>query len=184
MTELIKARAIAEQLIEDLSPYCEHIEIAGSIRREKPDVGDIELVAIPIMLPTYDMFRQQNGQHSLLDDRQLLGHFGKIVKAGQKFVQLELWQGINLDLFIVTPPARWGVIYTIRTGPADFSHWLVTPRAKGGALHTGYRVADGSVYSQRGQELPFDDELDFLDWIGLGWIEPKNRKAEWGKVLA
>lgn len=184
MTELIKARTIAEQLIEHLAPYCERIEIAGSIRRDKLDVGDIELVAIPKTIQTYDMFGQHNGQHSLLDDRPLFERFGKIIKAGQKFVQIALWQGISLDLFIVTPPARWGVIYTIRTGPADFSHWLVTPRSKGGALHTGYRVADGSVYSQRGQELPFDAERDFLDWIGLGWVEPRDRRAEWGKILA
>jgi len=29
-----------------LKPYCLQIEIAGSIRRKKPDVKDIELVAV------------------------------------------------------------------------------------------------------------------------------------------
>jgi DNA polymerase/3'-5' exonuclease PolX len=38
---------IAGRIVEALRPYCERIEIAGSLRREKPMVGDIEIVAIP-----------------------------------------------------------------------------------------------------------------------------------------
>jgi len=45
--ELEKAKAIAEELKELLAPACERIRIAGSIRRRKPDVGDIEILAIP-----------------------------------------------------------------------------------------------------------------------------------------
>jgi len=44
---LADARVIAESLMAALGPGCERIEIAGSIRRGRPDVGDIELVAIP-----------------------------------------------------------------------------------------------------------------------------------------
>ncbi len=45
--QLDKALEIAEKTKELLAPYCERIEIAGSIRRKKPEVKDIELVAIP-----------------------------------------------------------------------------------------------------------------------------------------
>ncbi|MBU2597552.1 MAG: hypothetical protein KJ757_08345 [Planctomycetes bacterium] len=45
--ELQKAKAIAEELKSLLEPACERITIAGSIRRQKPDVGDIELLCIP-----------------------------------------------------------------------------------------------------------------------------------------
>jgi len=45
--KLEEAQVIAEKTKALLAPYCERIEIAGSIRRKKPDVGDIELVAIP-----------------------------------------------------------------------------------------------------------------------------------------
>lgn len=41
-----EARKVAEQLIYHLAPVREHITIAGSLRRGKPDVGDIELVAM------------------------------------------------------------------------------------------------------------------------------------------
>ncbi len=45
--KLDKALEIAERTKKLLAPYCERIEIAGSIRRKKPEVKDIELVAIP-----------------------------------------------------------------------------------------------------------------------------------------
>ena len=45
--ELEKAKAIAEELKSLLEPACEKMVIAGSIRRQKPEVGDIELLCIP-----------------------------------------------------------------------------------------------------------------------------------------
>ena len=39
--------AVAQNVAAWLHPNCERIEIAGSLRRRKPQSGDIELVAIP-----------------------------------------------------------------------------------------------------------------------------------------
>ena len=53
------ARDQAHSLLRTLAPYCERIEIAGSIRRQAPTAGDIELVAIPRWedgQPQRDMF--------------------------------------------------------------------------------------------------------------------------------
>jgi DNA polymerase/3'-5' exonuclease PolX len=47
-----QALAIAERTRAALAPYCDRIEIAGSIRRRNPSVKDIELVAIPRQVPT------------------------------------------------------------------------------------------------------------------------------------
>ena len=44
----------ATSLCEELADACDRLEIAGSIRREKKEVGDIEIVAIPIR--PVDMF--------------------------------------------------------------------------------------------------------------------------------
>jgi DNA polymerase/3'-5' exonuclease PolX len=85
-----------------------------------------------------------------------------------------LTEGINLDLFIVTRPAQWGVILAIRTGPADFSKWIVTPRKYGGALPSNCHVEGGRVLRQQ-IPLEMPEERDFLDFLGLGWVEPKDR---------
>lgn len=44
-----KALAVAEELQAMLSPACERIAIAGSLRRGKQEVGDIELLFVPRM---------------------------------------------------------------------------------------------------------------------------------------
>ena len=41
------AQEMAEALVELLAPACERIEIAGSIRRKKPNPNDVEVVAAP-----------------------------------------------------------------------------------------------------------------------------------------
>lgn len=40
-----EAKRIADRVIEALQPHCKRLEIAGSIRRECPKCGDIDLVA-------------------------------------------------------------------------------------------------------------------------------------------
>ncbi|GAI69385.1 unnamed protein product, partial [marine sediment metagenome] len=42
--ELEKAKVIADTVVKALEPYCERIMVAGSIRRQKPTVRDIDLV--------------------------------------------------------------------------------------------------------------------------------------------
>jgi hypothetical protein len=41
------ATLYAQQIVTWLTPFCERIEIAGSIRRQRPIVNDIDLVCIP-----------------------------------------------------------------------------------------------------------------------------------------
>jgi DNA polymerase/3'-5' exonuclease PolX len=57
MKELIHCntvRNIAPDLIQHLTLYCDKLNIAGSLRRGREMVGDIELVAIP--KPALDLF--------------------------------------------------------------------------------------------------------------------------------
>lgn len=41
---LAVAAAIAAALVAELTPYCERIEVAGSVRRGKAQVGDLEVL--------------------------------------------------------------------------------------------------------------------------------------------
>jgi len=180
MMELIDAYEIAIRIKWQLDPYCERVEIAGSIRRNKLEVKDIEIVAKPIIEYGYDLFGNQISWKSKMDDFQF-DDLGKIIKNGNKFKQIELHQGIKLDLFIVLPPAQWGVQMIIRTGPAEFSRWVVTQRYKGGALPDNFYVKDGCAYYWNGRGISMDGENEFFNLLGLEYIEPENRKAIWGK---
>ena len=182
--EYQKAKAIADRLVFELAPYCERIEIAGSVRRGKPEVHDLEIVAIPKVTPQCDMFGNTVATTSAIEDplHRLTQAGAKLIKDGPRYKQIALLEGINLDLFLVLPPAQWGVILTIRTGPAEFSHWIVTQRKTGGALPSNCRVKDGAVLeglTGEGKIIPMPEESDFFAFLGLGWIEPGQRQANW-----
>lgn len=166
-----QAKSIADGLLEKFAPYCDRISIAGSVRRKKSEVHDIEIVAIPKIIDEPNVF-DEIGKREFPSDLFLPY---KMIKNGSRYKQMELPEGINLDLFIVIEPAQWGVIFTIRTGPADFSHKLVTLKSFGGYLPGDCKVHDGGVY-RGGALIPMPDEKDFLEFVGLGWIEPEARR--------
>ncbi len=169
---------IANDLLLRLRPLCERVEIGGSIRRGKADVKDIEIVAVPNFQT--DMFGGTLLNHSL--DIFPWEHEGAVEKNGHKYKKVALNAGINLDVFIVTPPAQWGVQMVIRTGPSDFSHWIVTKKSLGGALPDAYFVKDGSIWDGRdGSKFNTPEEKDFFRLCGLKWMEPALREAKWGK---
>lgn len=162
-----EAEKIACKYADMLMPYCERIEIAGSIRRRKAEVGDIEIVAKP--LPITDLFGSSNGYHDLTLPLPA-------IKNGQRYKQSILPEGINLDLFIVLPPAQWGVIFALRTGGAEFSRKLVTAKRYGGYLPSAYVVRDGAVHRvDTGEMIPTPEESDFFNLCELGWIKPEER---------
>ena len=177
---LQQAAQIAENYRMQLAPYCTRIEIAGSVRREKSIVHDIELVAVPLICDVRDMFGTFISSQSALEVAlpHLLTLWGaSAIKNGPKYKQFGLAENIKLDLFLVTPPAEWGVIFALRTGSADFSHRLVTSRKYGGFLPSYAKVRDGQVIDSNGDSIPMPEEGDFLEFCGLPRdLPPKSRE--------
>lgn len=189
---LAQARQAAGELLELLQPACERIAIAGSIRRAKPMVADIELVALPAFVEhtsldlwaTPVMVNQLTGpagrlQHLLawgeIGVRQVAVHRAsgeteQQTRQGEAYQALE-YRGLPVDLFIVRPPAQWGVIFALRTGPGDWNTRLVTD-----AHRFLRRVADGQVY-RSGKPVPCPEEEDFFAAIGQRWVPPAERTA-------
>lgn len=174
MTTYIKAKQTADELLAKLSPACERIEIAGGVRRKKAECHDIELVAIPKQDPIVDIFNQVAGHRNLLNERIEELHL-VLDKNGDRYKKIIYTNELNCDLFIVLPPAQWGVIFTIRTGSAEFSHHIVTARKYGGCMPSDCVCKDGAVHDSRGRIIPMHEEMDFLNFLGLGWIEPSER---------
>lgn len=182
------ASRIANDLCRRLEPACEQLQIAGGIRRRKTEPHDIELVAIPRFTPVDDLFGDTRGQVNLLDvclvDMLDNGFLQPGPKNGPRMKQFKVPQsGIMVDLFVVLPPAQWGVIYAIRTGPAHYSHWLVTQQAKGGPLPDDAYVQDGTVWYD-GQPLPMPTEASFFAFLGMQVPDPAQRHPAWNRVNA
>jgi len=175
------ALRIAETWLEMFRPCCERIEIAGSLRRGKSEVKDIEIVALPKLQTVSDLFGERLGELNALEDcvQGYRDEF-ELVKNGPKYKKLMLPEGIALDLFIVTPPAQWGVQFVIRTGPSEFSHWMVTKKLLGGALPDAYYVDHGSLWNAITREpIATPEEQDYFALCGLPWLEPAQRAPRW-----
>lgn len=189
---LSQALPLAEKIKDALSPACERIEIAGSIRRRKSTVGDIEIVAIPKLIPDME------AQLSLFDDPPKLvsaldmllerlirdkGNFRRGNKNGDYMKNFLLEYDnedgdIPIELYI-TSGDQWGYIYALRTGPGEFNQAWVTQQRKGGLLPNRYSFSGGWLYKD-GKPIPTPEEEDVFALIGGGVISPTDRD-QWRK---
>ncbi len=193
---MIHAEALvrAQWFVAVLRPACTRIEIVGSVRRGKPEVHDIELLlTVKNEKPVPEFGRPASIHETKLDKilsdleyQEILRHAND-KKDGPKYKKRALrlpgeFNEFCLDLFIVSPPADWGVLSVIRTGPSDFSRWMVTQKRYGGALPNSCRVKDGAVYDEGdGSKYNLPEEEDFFKLCGLGWMEPGQRAARWNR---
>lgn len=170
--ELYDAFRIAAEVIQLLDPVCSRLKIAGSIRRNKPFVKDIEIVCEPDYHVDNNLFGDET-RTNMLDhfDYTQIGH---VERGGEKYKKIIHPEGISIDLFIVTPPAQWGVIFMLRTGPAEFSKWMVTQRNRGGALPSDCRVSKGAVWRD-GKIIEMPNEMDYFELCGVDCVEPHVR---------
>lgn len=162
---LAKAQDLTRRIIEPLSPGCERIEPAGSVRRKKAEVGDLEIVCLA--KPNLDFVI--NG---LVESGRLL----RGDKNGPRYKNFVIPStGSKLDLFITTPET-WGAVFTIRTGSAEFSNKLVTQRYKGGWLPDDLTFEEGRI-KKDGQLLPTPEEKDVFALLGW-YVEPEKRSPD------
>lgn len=158
----LEAKIIATHLMNILKPYCKRIEIAGSIRREKELVNDIEIVLIPEnanKLFTVLGNELMKANHTLKPEYR---------KNGNKYKQF-MYDGAKVDLFTATE-INWGYIFAIRTGSAEFSHNVLAT----GWVENGYKGVDGNL-TKDGVIVPVREEIDLFDLINVNYTEPKNR---------
>lgn len=165
---------IACGLVERLRPACQRIEIAGSIRRKRPTIGDIELIAIPT--PITDLFGVDSG--TTLVDATLAAWPITFIKNGQKYKQFTFegrsGETYTVDLFLQPDPATFGINYMIRTGSAAFSKRMVTKRSQGGYMPDDLRV-DGAKVWRNGAIVPTLEEMDVFDLWQMDFVEPEER---------
>jgi DNA polymerase/3'-5' exonuclease PolX len=193
--QLTVAQRYADYLTQLLAPALLRCEVAGSIRRGKSEVKDIELVAIP--RPRTDaqdgpvVFGEPLSAEppiarliAALKRTDTLAADPELKRDGVRYKRVllkrdESGKRINervaVDLFL-TRPDYFGAILAIRTGDAEFSKALVTPREQGGLLPDGLAHEDGSLY--RGDEvLDCPDERAYFGHLQLAVPEPGTRNS-------
>lgn len=181
---LAEAKAVADRLFVALGMREPEARVVGSVRREKPDVGDIEIIA-PAPATEMDWLFQAIGKVCLTpeDEGSMFprsGTIGKTVKGwkpGFAYCQLLLDSpAVKVDIFRYQPGNR-GWIELMRTGPADYSERvLIDWKRKCGTLGTPKPGSVGGfLVDSMGNPRNTPTERSVFDLIGIPFVEPKNR---------
>ena len=170
--ELAKARTIAEELRQRLEPSCERIVIAGSIRRRKPDVGDIELLCVPKYDSAIDLLDNEIGVlvvQRILDFRR--NKLGSRVYGPKNKLMLHIPSGIGVDIFS-TNQECWAVSLVVRTGGAETNKRIATAALrKGWSFH-----AYGGGFTTPNGVIICSSEREVFEAAGLPYLEPWERR--------
>lgn len=162
---LARARRYAEQIAEALQPFCTRLEIAGSIRRERPFCGDIDIVAEPSNEPA-------------LRARVLEGK--EVVQNGPQNIHIRLTNGVEVQVFLAHPelkdmfetkPSNWGSLLLLRTGSKEHNIFLTQTARANCAKWEVYNgiVRDGKVIASATEE-------EIFDALHLKFIPPQQRE--------
>lgn len=168
---LHEAQYIADGIKAKLAPYCERILVAGSIRRQKKDCSDIDLVVIPRRDQIKDLFQTVIDTPPVPEFINIVNSWTKLIgDPTGKYCKRLLPDGHKLEISICSDD-NFGCIQIIRTGDQDFTHNLMKR-----ALKLGFAQMDGYLWSGD-KKLPMYDEEDYFKVLDLPYIHPKNRDA-------
>ncbi len=154
--KLQEALSKASEVYYRLKPYCQKIEVAGSIRRQKAEVRDIDLVLIPDDL----------GKLSYE-----IGHLGMPILQGKKLTRIN-FNGTQLDIYYATPKT-WATLLLIRTGSKENNIRLCSQAR---SLGMKLKANGDGIIGKDGQLIPIESEEQIYEILGLKYREPWERR--------
>ena len=180
---LAQARAVAESLVRLLVPDCRAVAIVGSIRREKTEVGDIELLILPKTEMRPDgLFDSKSFDLSAEAIDRLLAQ-GIIAKRPSKTgtftwgelnkLAVHVESGIPVDFFTEPDARDWPRSLAIRTGSKAFNVQLMSSAPRNGYNAHAYGEALHKIPS--GERVFAETEREFIELCGVAYKEPKDR---------
>jgi DNA polymerase/3'-5' exonuclease PolX len=188
------AQRLYTDLHAALAGHCARFEVAGSVRRIRPEPKDIEVVAIPLTgeYTVRNLFEEEQRIIAInhLDDALAMLFAARTWSIGDRngpnWKRLQHADGEICDLFI-SDAAHWAYTYTIRTGPGDFSTALVK-RAhalkmffKDGLLHNhppqfhDGRALPCPLGERCKQVIELREEPDLFTALRMPYLTPQQR---------
>ena len=155
-------------------------EFAGSIRRKKPDIGDIEHVVIPRRdeRESGDLYGSMElcntlraRAEDLISTRRLALHNYSMVDGVD--------YGGRLHEVYMCEPDNWGMILAIRTGSADFCQLLMRRLRANGYQSIGGRLfINGLIGQLELRAAPHEDTVLHAAGLNCEDWPPEKREVE------
>jgi DNA polymerase (family 10) len=155
------ATELAEELVARLSPVagCERCAYAGSLRRMKDTIGDIDILAISDEPP------------ALMDAVKGLPHVTRVVASGPTKTTIATTTGLQVDLRVV-PPDSWGAALQYFTGSREHNI-----RIREIAVHARLKLSEYGLFDAgTGAKIVSATEEEVYERLGLPWIPPTLRE--------
>ncbi len=157
---LDEATALAEHLLGflRLHPACERAEVAGSLRRQKETIGDLDLVAA------------SRDQKTLADAFAEAPFVDEVLAHGPTKVFIRCG-GVEVDLRIVPPEAYGSLLHHFTGGQAH----NIALRER--AVKMGLNISEyGLARAGTGDYEPAATEEEIYERLGLPYIPPELRE--------
>jgi len=178
------AHHVATAIVENLRPACERIKIAGSLRRRRDMVHDIDMVLIPrlerVQAPQRGFFAdtdtvEQRAIDRVLTDLQDAGRITDLALSGKIVRFVATKSGIPIDLYLAKE-STWATILLIRTGSKEHNIRLAQEARKRGLI----LKADGTGLINPRTGAPvgaFREEGHLFKFLGRRYVEPEYREV-------
>lgn len=167
--KLLEGRNLAEWIRDKvLREFCDRVEIAGSIRRARSVVGDIDFVVLP-----------KAGQRAQLESR--IKARNEVVKSGEQYlvartkagVQVDIWFAHNGTADLLAPePSNFGSLLLCRTGSKE--HNILLCR-KAQELGMKWETTRGLVHN--GRVIASATEEEIFQALGMEFVIPVQREC-------
>jgi DNA polymerase (family 10) len=157
------ARAAADEMIETLRKSgVEEISLAGSVRRYRETIGDIDLLVLSAdAAPVMKAFTSAPSVE-------------RILAQGDTKSSVIVGRGLQIDLRVV-PPESWGAAMVYFTGSKEHN-----VRLRGHALKKKLLLNEYGLYrvgaEERGQEIASKTEEEVYAALEMDWITPELRE--------
>ncbi len=157
---------IAQEVLEKLSslPEVEKIDTAGSLRRLKETIGDVDFLVI------------SNHPEKVMDFFVSLPGVVKVWGHGTTKSSVRLKEGFDMDLRVI-PPASYGAALQYFTGSKE--HNIALRKI---AIDQGYKLSEYGLFAGD-KPVAAATEEEVYAKLGLAWIPPELREDR-GEIAA
>ena len=179
------ALSVAQEIGAELRLYCEQIAIAGSLRRQKLEVGDVEILIQPRVESRPDGLFDRRDVDLAAEEIDRLVAIGMLAKrpnvvgsftwGNLNKLAVHCRTGIPVDLFIEPNPLDWWRSLVIRTGSKETNIRLIMEAKKHG-VHVG-AYGTGLTDIRTGERIPCASEQEFFETCHCRYLHPKDRNA-------
>jgi DNA polymerase (family X) len=159
---------VAVELLEGLRTTCpqaEEVAVAGSLRRMRATIGDIDLLAA------------SETPAAVMRAFAALPLVAEVILSGPTKTSVRLHNGLQADLRVLEPE-RWGTALQYFSGSQAHN-----VRLREMAVKQGLSLSEYSFKREDGSEILCREEAEVYQALGLPWIPPELREDQ-GEIQA